>query len=347
MRDAVPYLRQVSGILLLLFAVGLLLTWIRDPLGILGTRRALPQLCADGIKTGQDRLAIPALAMRTKAEFIVTGTSRVKRGIVREHWREYVGAASVNLAMSGQTMDEAHRMIAPLLRRPGLRELWIGLDFGMFYGPAPVARVAPIGESSNSTSWAVYRAGLFHLPAIREALLSIASVRSCRAPLRGVDGFLDGLTTEQLDTHAWDVIGPMGRGTARYVGSGPRVLPLYRERLDLLVDLVRQAAKYHVRVKLFINPSAPGYAAALEVAGVSEVMTRWRADIARIAAAAATDGQLQFVDFSVLPPPVQEGEPVCRSAAQESCDFFDLTHYRPHIGRRIIARLAGTTEAVQ
>jgi hypothetical protein len=109
----------------------------------------------------------------------------------------------------------------------------------------------------------------------------------------------------------------------------------YRARLALLGALLREARQRGVRVVLFRNPSHPRYPGLLQEAALEEAHRRWRGDVRAIAAAAG-DGVV-FIEPPEAALAAASSVEACRSAGQApQCPFYDITHYRPWVGRRIL-----------
>ncbi len=344
-KAARSYLWSLAIILFLAFGLIMLLSWIVDPLGVLRDDRGFPTLCADGIKTTDDRASIPLLPLKTDFNQAIIGTSRIKRGFTHRAFEKNALGKTANLGINGLNLNELHRLSMPLIRSEQLDTLWAGLDFRMFIMLKPAKmEVYEISHESNNR-WQSYLVGTLSFTALRETNYVLRHFHNCRTPIRDYRGFIikgkywnkrnKALNRKQNQP---DYMERRGRKLFDRFSSIDATQPArYQYHLALLEQLMKEAADHSVQLHLFINPSPPWYFDILERAGKLDEYRQWQLDIqALIQNAHHTAIPPKFRDFSDWYAHEDSMPPGCHDSFAPPCPFYDFIHYRPQVGTQIV-----------
>jgi hypothetical protein len=332
----------------LIVALGsvILLSWIVDPLGILREDRGLSMLCADGIKTNNDRASIPLLPLKADFSQAIIGTSRIKRGFTQRAFEKSSLGKAVNLGINSLNLNELHRLSMPLIRSERLDTLWAGLDFGMFsmLKPAKMELYEISPESNNR--WQSYLASTLSFTAWRETTHVLLRFHNCRTPIRDYSGFIikgrywnkRDKDWNQKQNRPGPAVEQQGRRLLANFSKIDTTQPArYQYHLTLLEQLIKEASDHSVQLHLFINPSPSGYFDTLERAGKMDEYRQWQLDIqALIQNAHHKAMPPKFRDFSDWYSHEDSMPPGCHDSFSPTCPFYDFTHYRPHIGQQIV-----------
>lgn len=327
----------------LLFALGLtiLLTWIVDPLGILREDRGFPMLCADGIKTNNDRASIPLLALKTDFDQAIIGNSRIKLGFIPETFQESTTGKVINLGIAGLLLPEAHQLLIPLIRSEKLDVLSVGLDFGMFASTqSRHTKIQKLIGYSN-TRWQSYRVGMLSFPAWRETVNILKRTHSCLKPTRNYSGFNIDKDSWHLKVRGSKSIQRQEQGILKRYSQAEHFQPeFYQRDLNLLKQLIEESTKHSVQLRLFINPSHPRLFELLQQTNRLDEYRLWERDLQiLIKGAQNTTVPPQFWNFSnwySRPDFMPLG---CYDSFSSPCPFLDLVHYRPQVGAQIMRAL--------
>jgi hypothetical protein len=326
--------RTFVAVALMLASCGSALTVAVDPSGLLHMQfPGLPRLCAPGIAI-PDRDSKALLPRFTAPREILLGTSRVAVGFADWDADRLLRPPVLNLGVRAATLADVRHLLNEAIAAGALERAWLGLDFGMFQSELqPPALTSAASEPRTLTA---LRHGLADPRVVRRALAQLVDRRDCRLPPHSVRGFRnlpksvgreavtppsDRLVAEAADRE-WRLTqiaaaDPVARGR------------VYRTRLRMLEEMIAYARRHRVELVLFLNPSDRGFHRLVDRAGLRASHERWRTDTAAL----ARRHGLILVDLAEMPNLPRT--PACGGA---SCDFFDLTHYRPHVGRYILHR---------
>ncbi len=320
------------------YVLFLLVVWVQDPLGILRERRLFPGICESGIKVTFDRASIPALMGRVEAQEYFTGTSRIYRGFVASNLQPLASASTVvNAGLSGQLIEEAAQLLAPLYGRGTDKQLWIGLDFGMFLSSTPLRMDSfdALLDGPLST-WQIYWHGLFSESAARGALNIGMTGHLCGQLFRDAHGFIANESVLTLGRYAETPTLVDFYIARAFIQAKAAGWENYEHRMRIFERMLEGGVSAGHRIRLFINPSPPRFFKALEKAGVAEQYVRWADRVAAVAdRVGAGSSRVQFHDFTSWYSDPESG--LCRVDASDQCPFSDLTHYYPSVGQRIKA----------
>ncbi len=315
-----------------------LVTAVTDPLGVLSEQRLCAGACTRGIKTTNDRVAIPLLVRTREAQTYLFGTSRVRRGFAGSGWqRDSEKGGVMNASVSGQLIEETAVLIESVAMRAKASEFWIGLDFGMFLNASPILPVSTAAPHLHPLSDAqVYWHGVFAPDAVRALVNGLFSGRFCHRAYRDEYGFMaDGV--EASEQHYVDTPKSADQQLVdRFLLAKTLGNTTFGQRMRAFERMLRTGTIAGHRFHIFISPSPPRYFQALELAGVQEEYRRWSEQIRHlIKSMDAPEKQLRFHDFTGWYQDPEAGP--CRSGAEAECPFYELTHYRPLVGERIRA----------
>lgn len=330
------FLRMFVAVATALVSSGAALTVAVDPSGLLHLQfPGLPRLCSPGIST-PDRDTKPLLPRFIAPGEILLGTSRVGLGFAEVDVSRLLEPPVLNLGVRAATLADVRHLLGEATAAGGLRRAWLGLDYGMFQSELQ----PPALPSATSAPRAVtaLRHGLANSSIIRRALAQLVDRRDCTLPPHSVRGFrnLPGgvdlarveLPTYRLEAEAADREWRLTQIAARDPIARAQI---YRSRLRALQDTIAHARRHRVRLVLFLNPSDRGFHDLVDRAGLRASYNQWRVDMAAL----ARRHRLVLLDLSDMGN--LRGTPAC-GRGSPSCDFFDLTHYRPHVGRYILRR---------
>jgi hypothetical protein len=332
------YLWGLAIILLSAFGLMVLITWVVDPLGILREDRGFPMLCADGIKTTNDRASIPLLPLKTDFNQAIIGTSRIKYGFIYETLHERPTSKAINLGINGLHIRELHQLLIPLIKSKKLDVLLVGLDFGMFASPKPsLTKIQKMSGYSNNHWWS-YRIGTISFQAWHESIDILKRTQSCLQSIRDYGGFV-------IDIDSWDKKRSNHKSIQRQeLRLLKRYLPAehfqpgpYQHYLNLLKQLIEEAANHSIQLHLFINPSHPRFFEILQRTNNLDKYRQWELDLQElIQRSESKKAPLKFRNFSGLYPHIESMPLGCHDSFGPSCPFYDLVHYRPYVGQQIL-----------
>ncbi len=266
---------------------------------------------------------------RIQPRTIFLGSSRTEYGLDPEHGA-IAAQPSYNLALAGADIYEAKRYFRhALVNQPDLQTVVIGIDFFMFN---EFEDALDLFEDHR-----LEQSGL----TVRDALnatLSLQALEFSRRTLAfnrehpDADSPYDanGLRSEdyslQHDQRYRDRPIPkrFEDSMRTYLEGSYREYQLSPTKLNHLRQIVEEASQAGVEVKIFISPSHAAQWEAVYAAGLWDEMERWKRAVSQIA---------PVWDFStyndITTEPIQE----------EMQHYLDGSHYRRHIGDRILDRL--------
>ncbi|WP_461518970.1 hypothetical protein [Porticoccus sp.] len=339
------YLWVLAVILLFTFSSMVLISWVIDPFGVLRKDRGFPELCAEGIKTTDDRTSIPLLPLKTQFSEAIIGNSRIKRGFTRESFEGNALKKTANLGISSLTMEELYQLSAPLIQSKQLDTIWIGLDFGMFGKRNPDAMKVYETSQTSYDRLSSYLSGALSFKAWRETTFVIRRFHNCRSPVRDYQGFIISGKYWHKRNNAWNekttgsdsVELTRRRLLKEFSETDNEQASRYQYHLTLLEELLKKAGNNSVQLNLFINPSHPDYFDILDKAGKLNNYRQWKLDIETVIQnAPRTAMGPRFMDFSGWYVHKDFMPLGCRDNFAPPCPFSDFTHYRPQIGMQIL-----------
>ncbi len=325
--DPRAFLRMFAVCALVMATLALGLTWAVDPSAILA-RSGGGWLCAPGIKGGDPHRFKQLAAAIHQPEEILLGSSRAAAGFAEADFRTATGRSAANLALAGASLAEMDALARSAIARAPVKRVWIGLDFGAFaqppHHPAPVAPLPDLAGEPLALA-----TGLFD-PRATQAAIEAILTGSCARPPMTPTGFANadaamiatpysGFTPRNQArlTRAWNVPAPL---RARSYADAT-------QRLNSLAAFLRENG---VEFIVYLAPVHPDYRADIARAGLVPLYRQWRQDVARIARA-----QGAVLVASDRPDFLDQVDAPC--ASRNACLFYDPLHFRPVVGRAILA----------
>ncbi|MCB1864947.1 MAG: hypothetical protein KDG50_05920 [Chromatiales bacterium] len=316
----------ISAVFVLVLSVALL-NRIVDPYGVWGGpyRSGI-----NAIKPEQFKLASlfkAAAVMRNRPRQIVLGSSRAEIGIDPRD----IGDHAYNLSVAGGHLPSIRAVFDHALdNQPQLERVVLGLDFFMF------DRNLAAAEGFEPDRLMRRRIGLVDRA---RTLLStdalLASIRTLAVNVSGaaVDNDYDELGMQTFAerrkrlTHT-----PLPQWFERSLAIYRRRFAdfAYDPELFTELDHIISACRAHnVRLDLFISPTHALHQQAIHNAGLWPVYEDWKRRLARRAAV------WDFSGFNTITT-----EPV----GVVMQNYWDVSHYRASIGRRVLARMQGDAD---
>lgn len=341
--QAKNFLVWMTAAAALFFSMLVIATYIFDPTGILASQwPGAGQVCLPGIRA-EPRQVLPAQVRLQRPREVFLGTSRVAFGNAEADIRERLGPSVMNLGLSTATLPEVDGLLRYAWSVGPVQRAWIGLDYTMFYGDGLSRADLEWPSAASSDPGMALAIGLFHSNALSATLSLFRNPGACRSvPPWSVRGFAapnlvgpdSPLATDrsQLRVNKKSLIGFLRRGDR---ASGAIAETKYHARVRDLVALLDAAKTRGVRIVLFIGPYHPRSFDAIAEAGFDTFFRRWRDDMAKVAGQADHPG-LVFLDLVDRSTAFAGSAPECADSGNRHCGFFDLTHYRPSVGRAII-----------
>ena len=335
--DPRTFLCMFAACALAMATVALGLTWAVDPSAVLA-RSGGGWLCAPGIKGGDQHEFKQLAAAIHQPEEILLGSSRAAAGFAEADFRASTGRSAANLALAGASMAEMDALARSAIARAPVKRVWIGLDFGAFgqppHHPGPVAQLPELAGDPFALAM-----GLLHPRATQTAIEAILT-GSCARPPMTPTGFADadaamiatpysGFTPRNQArlTRAWDV--PVQLRARSYADA--------IQRLTSLAAFLREDG---VELIVYLAPVHPDYRADIARVGLVALYRQWRQDIATIAhaqgAVLVASDRSDFLD--------QIDVPCASHPSRNACLFYDPLHFRPVVGRAILAEGLRLTE---
>lgn len=304
-----------AGTVVIALALVTGLTLWRDPFWVF---RDAPPWTRDGLGASQlidleMRRVKPLQIARLRPGTVLVGSSVVYRGLDPSDLNAATPRPVYNAGLSSLMAAELPVMAALLRDVGSVRRVVIGLDYFMFTElPPPPALPADLASAAG-------RRGALLSAVLNSGALSNLTGRSSRRAEPGAwrgDGFK---TTPDFDA-----------ALTRKVAASQNVGAMgYRpERLaDLELAIKRLAA---MDVVLYLSPMSGAQRGLLEQAGRGAELARWRADVVVLAGAHG----LELQDF-LSDHPFDDFDP----ARGSSHHWIDNMHFKPEVGRWVLARL--------
>ncbi|CAA0105071.1 Uncharacterised protein [BD1-7 clade bacterium] len=321
---------SLCGTLILLFSA-----WIIDPLGILQEHRGFPSLCANGVKVDPDDSVSRLLPLTTEfVDDVIIGTSKIKEGITQKIWQSLMSTQSINLYMSGASVNDVHSILIPLMKNKNPHRIWLGLDYGMFVSPTK-KRSHSTPSYSQQSEYIVYKHGIFSTKAMNATAKILFSGKTCNSIIRNSAGFL----INEPERHISDTdLDQQALAYERlFVSDKFHNREYYQISIDQFSEILETANRTNISINIFINPSHSKYLDALDKAGHAENYIHWKQSISEIVNELSKDGlKLKLIDFTDM---IERESLPCDPLT--SCPFYDITHFHPSIGRRMLSKFIG------
>lgn len=325
-----------------IFAAALLLTALVDPTGLAAAAwPEKPQLCTPGLRgSSAPRAAVAAIGA---PDALLVGNSRVQAGFTAADVRQLLGGRAANLGIAGASFEDIDLVVRHAVRDASPRTVWIGVDFGNFFSSQPPRAdiAAAVQAIEGKGRFALFRQGVANAEVIEAALATLLRPGACARPEVDLAGFanpgaaeLYGMTKDparfaaaagvQREVHRWLAAADRGR-----------VEKLYARRVRMLERLLADLRARDIQVVLFKGPIHPRLEQIVAQQGLARPYARWREDMEVVAARFAVQ-VVELAEEQVH----RSGEPAaCATESRPpACPFYDLTHYRPWVGRMILER---------
>jgi len=315
--------------------------WIYDPTGVLRAHKLNPDICPPGLKFVGHRSAMAAHFRFSEPEILLVGSSRTIYGIAKSSLSPD-GASAINMSLSGPSADELFSIVEAANQRESITEIWIALDYGLFTAPPLPNKMQLAAPDTPASDWDYLQAGLLSTDLLSELLPNLPKpprVRSCNLISRDIDGFSSTFILRMMEARR-RVLSFAEATEARTQVMRQRGEGLHEsDRLARLNALLIKSAEKKKDVRIFVPPSHPGYFESLaKVRGKDALksLKSWRNELAQIA---ARHDNVQFHDFSDMFSEYSRLPSSCRTTPiSETCPFYDLTHFTPVLGDRLVAK---------
>jgi hypothetical protein len=314
--------------------------WIYDPTGVLRAHKLNPDICPTGLKHSfyGHRSAMAAHFRFSEPEILLVGSSRTIFGIAKSSLSAD-GTPVLNMSLSGISADELFNIVEAAIERETTKEIWIALDYGLFVMPPKPSRMRLEIPDNPTSDWDYLQAGLFSTDLIAELLPNLSfppRVQSCNLIARDIDGFSsefnlrgmeairrNGIVAEQIE---WQTLGMRSWGAGQHQA----------DRLQRLNALLIKSAEKDKDIRIFVPPSPPGYFESVAKARGAVALNSWRGELTQIA---GRHGNVQFHDFSDMFSERTRLPEACKLVpVDDACPFYDLTHFTPELGDKLVAK---------
>lgn len=311
----------------LVVALNGMIVWRIDPFNLVSDISGNLLYEMDGITGNNDRVYVPLLAMNNPVERIVTGNSRVLHGFKSEFWPNTY--ETLNLSISMQTVHEMTLWLPQVIKNRTTKEVWIGLDFGMFFYDEPIKNVIPnLSTISKLSKW-YYQ---FGPEAIVDSYLALFNY-NCNVPNRDPYGFVTschrfGNIEQPTRVMMLDL---MIENSARY-----SALKLTTS-MDEFIELIKLLQINDISIKLFLSPSHPTYYEAIEAAGKMTLYRKWMYQVEENVKRFKAQGyNISYRNFTMIDEPQGLEKINCENFHNSDCSYYDLVHFKPVLGKPII-----------
>ncbi|QMW23950.1 hypothetical protein [Sandaracinobacteroides saxicola] len=275
--------------------------WV-DPFRVFGEGRG-HHLCPSGWLAGVERVQKPLILAFRRPEVALIGSSKVMQGFdERDAAVVFRGARVANLGMAAADMRVVLDMAGRALRTPSMRQLWIGLDFGML---APQDAAPALATADGTSRWERLRRGVLSAEALKAAVSM--RIGDCDVPRLSGWGFNVGRVDRRGDGVA---VRRQVLATLAPLKEPGRRVQAEAAALGGLRALAGAAQRRGVRLVLFHSPVSADYRRLLEAEGLVAAERSWRRQVAGLPGVTLVEVRPQA--------------------------FYDLTHYRPEVGRTIL-----------
>jgi hypothetical protein len=287
------------------------------------------------------RLTKPWIVVQTKPVAIIAGTSR--SATLHPTHATWPDDRSYNLTIPGQTTYEMLRFIEHAHANGPLEKLMIGIDFEAFILPEPRLRIG--FEESRMARDANHMASpeFFwrRLKDIRDTLFSVSGLSRSLAAITGTAKV--GRRYHRDGT--WESINSAVTGQGGFIYFGKEnVLALHAQQLDLdsnlqiLADILRFAHQQNIETRVFITPEHIFVIDLWARLGYSELWNEFHRGLVGVNNAVAEElGVAPFPLFGFNHMRGVVNEPIRRARKAAQSAFTDGSHFRPELGRQIMA----------
>lgn len=339
------FLRGVSiGVILGLLGTTLP-TVLVDPTGYLGAIwPAKPQVCARGI-SADSRVAKLLMVSAIRPREIFLGTSRIDRGFAYTDVVSLLKSPAVNVALDGASLAEIEATFFHALASGRLERAWIGIDFGLFVQHAE-RHALPVPEGP----WSRLIAALWEGDSISSAYLALTDSQACKLPLHDLFGFAStSARFERIKDLDWQTrvkLSKQGLRThfARAAAMPARTSEAHAaEQWRILQRMIQAARREKVAMVFFVAPAHRYYRDAIASAGLAPALTQWRRDMA----AFCQENRTAFFDWSDYAAIQELNLEQCEPSADNECPMYDVNHFRPVLGRAMLARMLSQLDDVE
>ncbi|MCE3263018.1 MAG: hypothetical protein K0R43_2097 [Pseudoduganella sp.] len=331
-----PYLAIAAGVPLLLVAGVACTNYLLDPYLIHQWNSPQVQRLRQPVEKLNAWGKAYAIAV-FQPDTVYLGNSRTELGLPVPR----SGAGRVfNAALSGATLGDAIRMLQHVRQSGPVHSVTWGIDAPSFTLAAGNSELETAVVASDGTYLA------------RRVLLDLqraVSVDMTRASLAMLDGTAERVCRASLAHYGQRDADCMRHRIAGWGGTGAVVAARTREFLrgagpseDAMPALERTLrAACPIRWRLYVNPTHAMTIDALYRAGRGAQYENWLAALAamgqRVRAAGCDARIYDFAGFNGV-----TSEPVPREGDRSDMrNYWETSHYREHVGRAILARLAG------
>lgn len=329
-----------------------------DPTGYLTNAGLLkPEYCTAGIRR-MDVQSAPLSASAYQPETLFLGASQIALGIDIDdrEVRNDVGRA-FNLGIVASRMVDLVQALDAFSPEHPVPRLVIGVTGGMAHsenddqlqlalGPAAIggARLDAWASSDVVHDWRPvreFKTALLSMTTLKSALQALTSKVDCATPLRGLDGSYF-TRTDMFDPHAVAARNALFLDTRFNIMNGSDAL--YRSNLENFRRLVALACSKADHVYVVQLPlHAELHEILLQIAG-DDAEERWKRDsLAIVDAAAAANCDIENWDFA-FDNATTTAEFTPEAISQSDFPFYEILHFRPTTGRRVIQTIFGTED---
>jgi hypothetical protein len=310
-------------------------TALVDPTGLLVSAGWRAGICAPGLKDAENPVFMGARTRLFQPGEIIVGSSRVMRGFEHDGFAAGDGAGAVSLGFTAASMADIDGIVRDAIADTPVERVWIGLDFGAFVLTDRARYPARANDEPSAPRRDAVIVGLLSPEALQATLNVALHPGLCRTPPFDARGFAhpDAALLAGSDRAVLPDKAARARTLVSWHQGGGDRETLYRGERDRLVRLLAELKRRDIAVVLHVGPTHPAYDRLVDEAGLGDLRTRWRADIARIAEQhganlVAADRPGFLAGLPGLPSDC-DGTPA-------DCAFHDATHFRPLVGAAII-----------
>ena len=266
------------------------------------------------------RFAKPLQILRRQPEVVLLGTSRIRDGIDPVDLGG-VDAAAFNYGVPALSMIEAEAFAEHAIRVAPVRELIVGLDFFQFNDHEPYQAGFDRDLLGGGISFHAFFQATLSYVAVVQSWLTVADNRADPGSISyRSDGFRvrDELSPDDIDD---GILIDVQGSAERYDRMGS-----IDASLRALERMLSGASQRDVEVRLFFSPMHAALHEAICRRGSWSLFEQWKRDV--LAIAHRTDTPVW--DFSGY------NEVTIIPFDDAGRHYFDGSHYRPEIGRRIL-----------
>lgn len=312
------------------FALLVALLLVVDPVGA-GPGNAL---CAQGAKTTVGTYAKPLLPGILHPRTVILGTSRVQFGFDSAALATLqVRGPTANLGVPASLPSDWETLGASVLRSATRPVIYLGVDFNSAYQPAN-APLDPQPDNAVARAFDRLRGAWFS----NQALQSLPDA----LPLCAIGYHADGTYAREVDAHS-PLLGNLYNTAQMREGIRWTYTPgIVNQRLAQIDRLLAGFGRAGARVVVFSAPYRPEAMQAYRQEGLADEFALFHRRLQQIAQA----NQAAFVDFR-SPRAIAELDLAPCPQGGIGCHFYDLSHYRPELGRAMAPALRRAARSAQ